>query len=465
MTQHPEPASSVPRPARLDEHQERIEGDTNQSPLRARYQADHLDDATRRVLAEDAEYFLHQSLSTPCIDALVEAEGIYLHDVAGRKIMDFHGNGVHHVGFRNPAVVQAVKDQLDVMPFCTRRYTNERTVQLARKMREITPGRLDKVLFAPGGTSAIGMAMKLARLATGRYKTISMWGSFHGASIDVISVGGQSLFSDGLGPLLPGAIHMRPPIAQDCPFGCHQVCNASCAEYVRHIMENERDVAAVIAEPIRWSTVTIPPPEYWQRIRALCDQFGALLIFDEIGTALGRTGRMYAFEHFGVEPDIVVLGKGFGGGVMPLAGIVARSDLDVAGDRAIGHYTHEKNPVSCAAGLATIEYIQQKGLVEKSRELGAYAVERLQAMQEEFPCISEVRGAGLLIGVELVDHPDYGPAAQVAERIMYQAMGLGLSFKVSSGTVLTLCPPLVITREKLDEALAILQQCFRSRST
>ncbi len=330
------------------------------------YQRRCLDAATHELLAEDAAYFLHQSLSTPCIDALVAAEGIYLHDLTGRKIMDFHGNGVHHVGFRNPRVVQAVKDQLDELPFCTRRYTNAKAIQLARKMGQITPGDLDKVLLAPGGTSAIGMALKLARLATGRYKTISMWGSFHGASIDVISVGGQSLFSSGLGPLLPGAIHIRPPIHDGCPFRCDSACNAACAEQVCQIMENEGDVAAVIAEPVRWSTVTIPPGEYWPRIRRLCDDHGALLIFDEIGTALGRTGRMYAFEHFGVVPDIVVLGKAFGGGVMPLAGIVARSALDIAGDRAIGHYTHEKNPVSCAAGIGH-DRVSRTGPITRSQ--------------------------------------------------------------------------------------------------
>ena len=408
---------------------------------------------------------MHQSLSTPCIDALVAAEGIYLHDVSGRKIMDFHGNGVHHVGFRNPRVVQAVKDQLDELPFCTRRYTNAKAVQLARKLRQITPGNLDKVLLAPGGTSAIGMAMKLARLATGRYKTISMWGSFHGASIDVISVGGQSLFSSGLGPLLPGAIHVRPPIPEDCPFGCAEVCHTACADYVRHIMENEGDVAAVIAEPIRWSTVTIPPAEYWQKIRQICDEHAALLVFDEIGTALGRTGRMYAFEHFDVIPDIVVLGKGFGGGVMPLAGIVARRDLDIAGDRAIGHYTHEKNPVSCAAALATLDCIEQDGLLDHSRELGAYAVDRLGELQRKYACIRQVRGLGLLIGVELCDHPAWGEASRLAEWIMYEAMARGLSFKVSSGCVLTLAPPLVIRRDELDQALQILDECFSAAAS
>ena len=162
--------SSLPKPTQIDEHQERIEGDTNRSPLRTKYQQEHLDAATQQVLNEDADCFLHQSLSTPCIDAIVEAEGCYLHDVAGRRIMDFHGNGVHHVGFRHPRVMQAVKDQLEVLPFCTRRYTNSVAVSLAKRLREIAPGDLDKVLFAPGGTSAMGMAMKLARIATGRYK-------------------------------------------------------------------------------------------------------------------------------------------------------------------------------------------------------------------------------------------------------------------------------------------------------
>ena len=304
------------------------------------------------------------------------------------------------------------------------------------------------------------MALKLARLATGRYKTISMWGSFHGASIDVIAVGGQSLFSSGLGPLLPGTFHIRPPVADGCPFRCASACDAACAEQVRQIMEHEGDVAAVIAEPVRWSTVTLPPAAYWQRIRQLCDEHGALLIFDEIGTALGRTGRMYAFEHFDVVPDIVVLGKAFGGGIMPLAGIVARRALDIAADRAIGHYTHEKNPVSCAAALATIECIEEERLLDHARDLGAYTVARLRELQDKYTCIREVRGLGLLIGVELGDDPAWGEASRLAEWMMYEAMARGLSFKVSSGCVLTLAPPLIIRQPQMDEALQILDACF-----
>lgn len=446
--------------SQLDDQQGRMEGDTNRSPRRLAYQQEYLDDETRQLLAADEQYFLRQSLSTPCLDGLVETEGIYLHDVAGRKIMDFHGNGVHQVGFRNPRVLEAVQQQMERLPFCTRRYTNAPAVDLARKLVEISPDPLGKVLLAPGGTNAIGIALKLARLATGRYKTISMWGAFHGASLDAISVGGQALFSDGLGPLLPGTSHVRPALPDDCPFRCGNVCSTDCAENIRQIMDHEGDIAAVIAEPIRWSTVTVPPAEYWQKIRQYCDEFGALLIFDEIGTCLGRTGRMFSFEHFDVQPDIIVLGKGLGGGIMPLAGVVARSDLDIAADRAVGHYTHEKNPVCCAAALATIECVEQENLLEQSRGLGEYAVGRLLELRGQFPFIRDVRGLGLLIGVELQDDPTRGLAADMAEQVMYAAMGRGLSFKVSSGTVLTLCPPLVISRSQLDEALDILAACF-----
>ena len=213
-------------------------------------------------------------------------------------------------------------------------------------------------------------------------------------------------------------------------------------------------------EPIRWSTVTVPPAEYWQRIRRYCDDYGALLIFDEIGTGLGRTGRMFAFEHFDVQPDIVVLGKGFGGGIMPLAGIIARRELDVAGDRAIGHYTHEKNPVSCAAGLATLETIVQDDLVGNARDLGRIVLDRLSQLQRQHACIREIRGVGLLIGLELQDHPAYGASVNLAEQVMYGAMARGLSFKVSAGNVLTLVPPLVINAEQLQQAISILDDCL-----
>ena len=175
---------------------------------------------TQRLLDEDARYFLHQSLSTPCLNALQSCQGAWIEDVEGRRYLDFHGNNVHQVGFGHPRVIAAIKQQIDTLSFCTRRYTCEPAIALARKLAELAPGDLQRVLFAPGGTSAIGMALKLARIATGRFKFISMWDSFHGASLDAISVGGEAMFRNGVGPLLPGCEHVPPPDHRHCPFHC-----------------------------------------------------------------------------------------------------------------------------------------------------------------------------------------------------------------------------------------------------
>jgi (R)-1-hydroxy-2-aminoethylphosphonate ammonia-lyase len=439
---------------------EGIEGDLNLSPRRAEWSRRHVGGETQRWLEEDARYFLHQALSTPCLNALARADGIYLEDLEGRRYMDFHGNSVHQIGFGNPAVIAAIKAQLDELSFCTRRYTNARAVELARKLAEITPGDLGKSLFCPSGAAAIGMALRLARVATGRHKTVSMWDSFHGASLDASSVGGERMFRGDVGPLLPGTEHVPPPDASRCALGCGGRCDLRCAGYVEYVLEREGDVAAVVAEPVR-STPAIPHPEYWPRIRAACNRSGALLIFDEIPQCLGRTGRMFASEHWGVVPDILVLGKGLGGGILPMAAIVTRPDLDVMADRALGHYTHEKNPVTCAAALATIDYIEKEGLVDRARELGAHALARMSELARRHRLIGDVRGLGLLMGIELVqDRETRAPATDEADRVMYEALERGLSFKVSAGNVLTLTPPLIISRNELDRALDIIDDCL-----
>ncbi len=438
------------------------EGDVNLSFRRAAWQSAALDADTRALLDEDARYFLHQSLSTPCLNALRGCDGIYIEDLQGRRYMDFHGNNVHQVGFANPAVIAAIKAQLDELSFCTRRYTNRVAVDLAKKLASLAPGDLNKVLLCPGGTSAIGMALKLARVVTGRHKTISMWDSFHGASLDAISIGGEEVFRRGMGPLMPGAEHVPPPDPYRCLWDCGSRggCDLKCANYVEYVLEKEGDVGAVIAETVR-STPVVPTREYWQTVRAACDRHGALLILDEIPNGFGRTGAMFACEHYGIVPDMLVLGKGLGGGVFPLAALIAREGLDVAADRALGHYTHEKNPVACAAALATIQYIEDHGLVAHARDLGTYALDRLTAMKVRHPLIGDVRGLGLLLGVELVaDRTTRAQATDQAEAVMYRALSRGLSFKTTMGNVLTLTPPLTITREDMDRALAILDECL-----
>jgi 4-aminobutyrate aminotransferase len=434
----------------------RSEGDLNLSRHRSAWTKAHLSGSTTEALQEDARHFLHQSLSTPCLNVLRAAQGSWIEDLEGRRYLDFHGNNVHQVGFAHPKVVAAIKQQLDQLSFCTRRYTCQPAIDLAARLTELAPGDLKRVLFAPGGTSAIGIALKLARVATGRFKFVSMWEAFHGASLDAISVGGEAAFRQGIGPLLPGCEHVPPPDNRHCPFKCGHACNLACADYVEYVLEREGDVAAVIAETVR-CTPFIPPLDYWKRIRAACDKHGALLILDEIPVGLGRTGRLFAFEHYGIVPDILVLGKGLGGGVFPLAAMLARESLNIAGDKALGHYTHEKNPVACAAGLATLQVIQEEQLVERARELGAHALKRLQEMARRHPLIGDVRGLGLLLGVELLrDQTTLARASDEAERVMYAALKRGLNFKITMGNILTLTPALTITREELDQAIDIL---------
>ena len=450
------------------------EGDVNRSPQRSQWQAEHLDDRTRTLLARDSAAFLHQSVSTPCLSAIARAEGIWIEDTAGRRYMDFHGNNVHHVGYAHPHVLVAIKQQLESLSFAPRRFASERAVELAEalgaRFKSLT-GHAGKVLFTTGGSDAVEVAIKLARVATGRFKTLSFWDSFHGAGFGASSVGGESLFRNGraVGPLLPGTEHVAPFVCYRCPYG-HAVdaagqpdlasCRLACAAMVRYVLEREGDVAAVIAEPAR-AVPFIPPPGYWQAVREACHAHGTLLIFDEIPTGLGKTGRFFAAEHDGAAPDIVVLGKALGGGILPIAACIAREGLDLAGDYAFGHYTHEKNPVTAAAALATLEVIARENLVENAARVGAYALERLHEMQQRHALIGDVRGRGLLLGLELVsDRTTKTPAANAAERVLYAALSRGLSFKTTMGNVLTLTPPLITTREQMGQALDILDECL-----
>ena len=450
------------------------EGDVNLSKRRTQWQSASLDAATRELLARDSATFLHQSVSTPCLNGVAKAEGIWIEDTSGRRYMDFHGNNVHHVGYAHPKVIAAIKAQLDILSFAPRRFANDRAVELA----EVLSGRFasltgtpGKVLLTTGGSDAVEVAIKLARIATGRFKTLSFWDSFHGAGFGAASVGGESLFRSGraVGPLLSGTEHVAPFGCYRCPYG-HAVdargqpniptCQLACASMVRYVLQREGDVAAVIAEPAR-AVPFIPPPGYWAAVRQACNDHGTLLIFDEIPTGLGKTGRFFAAEHDAAAPDIMVLGKALGGGVLPIAACIARAGLDVAGDFAFGHYTHEKNPVTAAAALATLAVIEEEQLIDNAAQVGAYALERLHEMRERHPVIGDVRGRGLLIGIELVtDRITKTPAADAAESVLYAAMSRGLSFKTTMGNVLTLTPPLITTRDQMSNALNILDHCL-----
>jgi 4-aminobutyrate aminotransferase len=373
------------------------EGESNTSKERSRWIAANTGAKSAPLLKRDANAFMHQSLSSPCVNTIAKAEGIWIEDLDGRRYMDFHGNSVHHIGYAHPRLVAAIKKQLDQLSFSPRRFTNDVSVELAERLGALAPGDLNRVLFTTGGSDAVEVALKIARAATGRFKTLSFWDAFHGAGFGASSVGGEATFRSHIaGPLVTGAEHVAPFACYRCPYNHSgpDECGLACASMVDYVLEREGDVAAVIAEPMR-AVPQVPPPGYWEKIRAACHRNNTLLIFDEIPTGLGKTGQFFSFQHDNVEPDIVVMGKALGGGILPIAAAVAREGLNVCGDFAIGHYTHEKNPVTARAAITTLDIIADEGLVERSAQLGTRALTRCREFAAASPIIGDVRNSSL----------------------------------------------------------------------
>jgi 4-aminobutyrate aminotransferase len=435
------------------------EGDVNTSPRRTEWARACLGQHSRNLVERDSRVFLRQSVSTPCLSAICKAEGVWIEDCDGNRYLDFHGNNVHHIGHAHPRLIREVTEQLGQLTFAPRRFTSAPAIELAERLADIAPGELGKVLFAPSGSDAIEIAIAYSRAATGRFKTISFWDSYHGSGFGARTIGGEQMFRSGpIGPLLPGA-QLVPPFGDyRNAWGVSEGSGDLCAKIIRYVLEKEGDVCAVIAEPMR-AVPYVAPPGFWQQVRQACDDFGALLIFDEIPTGLGKTGRLFACEHEGVTPDILVLGKALGGGILPIAAVVARPELDVCRDVAYGHYTHEKNPVTARAALTTISIIEEERLVENAAAMGEYALTKFRELQGVHRLIGDVRGRGCLLGLELVlDRTSKKPAVDAADAVLYAALSRGLSFKISMGNVITLAPPLIVKREHIDVAISILDE-------
>jgi 4-aminobutyrate aminotransferase len=448
--------------ARKQKRFQREQGDINATEARRKYWDRNLSATALARVEEDERYFLHQSLSTPVLNAISRAHGVYIEDMEGNRYIDMHGNGVHNAGFNHPEIIRAVNRQLvDRMTFCPRRYTNGPAVRLAKKLAEITPAGLCRSLFCPGGSEAIEMAVALAMQVTGKFKTISYWDAFHGAGFAAASLGGEAHFKGGLGPMVPGALHVEFPNYFRNPWGFEDkaAVDAECLRQMEMVFDREPGIAAVVGEPLS-ATPVVPSRRYWEGVKTLCRQYGALLIFDEIIEGFGRTGKMFASEHY-LTPDVLVLGKSLGGGLLPFAGIITHDRYNVCGHRSIGHYTHEKNALCAAAALAEIEVIETRGLVAHAADLGHYAKARLCEMMVRHPLIGHVAGVGLHLGIDLIRDPNTkARAVDEAEAVMYRCMEKGLAFKTIEGNVLTLRPALVITREEMDRALGILEDAI-----
>ncbi len=440
----------------LNAQNKKTEGDINFTPARAAWMDSEISEETKQILERDARFFLHQSMSTPCLDVLKGCEGPYIENISGKKYLDFHGNNVHQVGYANPQLIEKIIEQLKVLPFSPRRYTNIPAIDFAEKLASLMPSDLNRVLLTPNGSSSIGIALKLARAVTGRFKVVSFWDSFHGASLDAISVGGEAVFRESMGPLMPGVERIPPPVTYR---GIFEDNEDKCLEYLEYVFSKEGDIGAFIAETIRNTDVQLPSKAFWKKARELCNKYGVLLILDEIPIALGRTGKMFVFEHYDIEPDILCIGKGLGGGIFPQAAIITRDEYNKFGDISLGHYTHEKSPLGAVAGLGTIAFLENEKVLDKVKEDEEYLRTSLAALQLKYPLIGDVRGMGLLWGVELVlDKKTKEKAINEAEVVMYECLKRGLSYKVSAGNVLQLSPALTISRKELDSALNILDE-------
>jgi 4-aminobutyrate aminotransferase len=412
--------------------------------------------AVRELLARDEAAYLFQSGSTPCVSAVRHAEGVWLEDADGRRIMDFHGNSCHHIGYAHPKLTAALIRQLGGLTFSPRRFTCAPAVELAERLGELWPGGEARVLLATGGSDAIEIALKLARVATGRRKFLSFYESYHGSGLGALSVSGRkSDRTARLGPLLEGALHVPPYYRPGAGEAANDESLArECVAAIRYVLEREGDVAALIAEPLK-NTPHMPPDWFWAEVRAACDASGTLLIFDEIPTGLGKTGRLFASEHWGVRPDMTVLGKALGGGIVPIAATIVDARLNVAPEMALGHYTHEKNPFTATAALTTLAIIAEEGLVENARRQGERTLARLRVLAGRHAMVREVRGVGLLLAMAL--RGDGGrDAGSIARSVAFRCLEAGLNITVGEGDSLCLNPPLIIDDAAMDWALDVL---------
>lgn len=370
----------------------------------------------------------------------VRAEGVRVWDHTGKSYLDFCGGyGVFTLGHMHPRVVEAVKAQLDKMALSTRVFFSEQTAALAKALADLAPGDLRITFFSNSGTEAVEAALKLARLSTKRVHIVSTHNAYHGKTMGSLTATGRDVFKTSFEPLVPEFEHV--------PFGDLQALEKALP-----------GAAAFIVEPIQCEGgVVIPPPGYLRGVRDLCDKHGALFIADEVQTGLGRTGYLWGVDAEGVVPDVMTIAKGLSGGVMPIGATIAKPDVwtRAFGKSPLVHTsTFGGNPLACAAGLAALEVLVDEHLVERSRRMGAYMLERGRALQQKHPdIIHEVRGRGCVVGVELTSE-GYGGV------IIPECLKLGMTaaYTLNQQKVIRLEPPLIVTETEIDDAMTILEQ-------
>jgi 4-aminobutyrate aminotransferase/(S)-3-amino-2-methylpropionate transaminase len=391
---------------------------------------------------------------------MVEGDGATLVDDDGNEYVDFfamHAAMSH--GYCHPDVVEAVREQVGRLNFSAYDFPTEPSRRLAARLADVAPGDLSRTYFVNSGSEAVEVALTLARKATGKHGFLCLTEGFHGRSYGARSLVGYKGYRDGFGPFLSGVTHVPS-------YNCEALSGdgAERAEMVEHMLQYAAgDVAAFVAEPMFGTAGNIPAPEgYFRRVKEICDDHGILFVADEVITGFGRTGERFGIEHYDVEPDIMTTAKALGGGMA--IGATLASEAVASSFESMDYFsTFGGNPVACAAGLASVDVMEREDLPGRARELGAHAIDRLHDMQSAHGVVGEVRGRGLMIGVDLVD--DHGDPLPKEHSVALREMALdrGLVLPAGQGwrgNTIRISPPLVIDREELDRGLDVLEECL-----
>jgi len=439
-------------------------------------------------MSEDTKVFWHDL--THALKPISHGEGVYLYDTEGKQYLDGASSVVvTNIGHGNKRVAQAMAEQAGKLAYAPHHvFSNAPMIELAERLARFTPGNLDYCQFVSGGSEANETAIKLARayfLEKGqpsRWKVIGRWNSYHGNTLGALSVNGHRGRRAPYLPMLIDFPHIPAAYCYRCPLKLeYPSCEVACAKTLEEtiLAEGPDTIAAFIAEPIVGAAAAAitPPAEYFPMIRAICDKYGILFIADEVMTGVGRTGRFFAIEHWGVLPDILVAAKGITGGYAPLGAVAVRQEIFEAfipphgSGQFIHGFTYSGHPLSCAIANTVLQIWEEAGLTENAAALGPYLRQRLEELQERHPIIGDVRGLGLMQGIEFVQNRQTKEAfparAKIARRVSDAAVEEGLIVYPGTGSVdgvqgdhLLITPPLIITRPQIDELIEKLDRAL-----
>jgi len=423
----------------------------------------------REIIKMDEE-MLSPSLTRTAPLVGYKAEGVFVEDLDGNVYLDWgSGIAVVNVGHRNPEVIDAIKAQLDNLIFVNSLdYYTIPQVEYAKMLFKVTPGKFKKrVFFTNSGSESVDTAIKMAKWHTRRYYGIGYINGFHGRTLGAVTFTTTGLSARrGFFPLYPIGQFVPYPYCYRCPFKMeYPSCGMYCMNYLTDIVFKKivppDETAFIIVEPIQGAGgYIVPPKEFLPTLRKITEEHGIVLIVDEVQTGFGRTGKMFASEHWGVEPDIITISKAIAHG-LPAGAAVAKAEI-MDWDAGAHEGTLNGNPVIMAAAITVLKYIQKNKLPERAAELGKYLKKRLSELQEKYPIIGDIRGLGLMVGVEFIMDENKTPATEARNKIVLDAFKKGLLLLGAGVSSIRIAPPLIITQEQLDMGLEIFEQVLKT---